>query len=112
MSLSCDRGLSWRTDDDTLRMGFKGFGEIEEAIVIKDRDTGRSRGFGFVRFANKADAISAMTAKNNTEFDGRYIRVEASNKVNAAGRGRGWGHSTIPHGSNIAAPLHWTGLLL
>ena len=44
-------GLSWDTTDDVLRQAFASFGEITEAKVITDRDTGRSRGFGFVTFA-------------------------------------------------------------
>ncbi|KAJ5884921.1 Nucleotide-binding alpha-beta plait [Penicillium taxi] len=69
-------GLSWHTTDDTLREGFQQFGEIQEAIVVKDRSTLRSRGFGFVRFATDAEADAAMSAMNNQEFDGRVIRVD------------------------------------
>ncbi|KAJ5594135.1 Nucleotide-binding alpha-beta plait [Penicillium hispanicum] len=69
-------GLSWHTNDDTLREGFQQFGEIQEAIVVKDRATLRSRGFGFVRFATEAEADAAMSAMNNQEFDGRVIRVD------------------------------------
>ncbi|KAJ5639339.1 Nucleotide-binding alpha-beta plait [Penicillium longicatenatum] len=69
-------GLSWHTNDDTLREGFQQFGEIQEAIVVKDRATLRSRGFGFVRFATDAEADAAMSAMNNVEFDGRTIRVD------------------------------------
>ncbi|KAJ5197922.1 Nucleotide-binding alpha-beta plait [Penicillium cinerascens] len=69
-------GLSWHTDDDTLRNGFEQYGEIQEAIVVKDRATLRSRGFGFVRFATEAEADAAMSAMNNQEFDGRVIRVD------------------------------------
>ncbi|KAJ5909680.1 Nucleotide-binding alpha-beta plait [Penicillium tannophilum] len=69
-------GLSWHTNDDTLREGFQKFGEIQEAIVVKDRATLRSRGFGFVRFATDAEADAAMNEMNNVEFDGRTIRVD------------------------------------
>ncbi|KAJ5455084.1 Nucleotide-bindingalpha-beta plait [Penicillium sp. IBT 31633x] len=69
-------GLSWHTSDDTLREGFQQFGEIQEAIVVKDRATLRSRGFGFVRFATDAEADAAMNSMNNQEFDGRVIRVD------------------------------------
>jgi RNA recognition motif-containing protein len=69
-------GLSWHTNDDTLREGFQQFGEIQEAIVVKDRATLRSRGFGFVRFATDAEADAALSAMNNQEFDGRVIRVD------------------------------------
>jgi len=69
-------GLAWHTDDTTLRTKFEEFGTVEEAVVVKDRDTGRSRGFGFVRFAQEGEAESAISAMNNVEFDGRTIRVD------------------------------------
>jgi len=69
-------GLAWHTDDQTLRQKFEEFGQVEEAIVVKDRDTGRSRGFGFVRFATEDDADKAQQGMNNIEFDGRTIRVD------------------------------------
>ncbi|MCJ1331488.1 hypothetical protein MMC10_008179 [Thelotrema lepadinum] len=81
-------GLAWHTDDVTLRGKFEEFGQVEEAIVVKDRDTGRSRGFGFVRFASESDAGAAMQAMNNVEFDGRTIRVD---KASAGGGGGGGG---------------------
>ncbi|RMZ90800.1 hypothetical protein DV736_g1972, partial [Chaetothyriales sp. CBS 134916] len=69
-------GLAWHTTDETLRQGFEPFGTVEEAVVVKDRDTNRSRGFGFVRFASRAEADAAREQMNNTEFDGRIIRVD------------------------------------
>ncbi|EYE99272.1 RNA recognition motif domain-containing protein [Aspergillus ruber CBS 135680] len=69
-------GLSWHTTDESLRAGFEQFGAVDEAIVVKDRDSFRSRGFGFVRFAAEEDADAAMNALNNQEFDGRTIRVD------------------------------------
>ncbi|TKX27277.1 RNA recognition motif-containing protein 1 [Elsinoe australis] len=83
-------GLAWHTDDTTLRTKFEEFGQVDEAVVVKDRDTGRSRGFGFVRFANEADADKAIDAMNNVEFDGRQIRVDkASERSGPPGGGRG-----------------------
>ncbi|KAE8144530.1 hypothetical protein BDV25DRAFT_166620 [Aspergillus avenaceus] len=73
-------GLSWHTTDDALREGFSQFGTIEEAIVVKDRDTGRSRGFGFVRFSTPQEAEAARDNMNNTEFDGRVIRVDMASE--------------------------------
>ncbi|KAF3492163.1 RNA-binding domain-containing protein [Arthroderma uncinatum] len=61
-------GLAWHTTDETLRAGFQPYGSIEEAIVVKDRDTLRSRGFGFVRFSNSGEADAAMEAMNNQEY--------------------------------------------
>jgi len=83
-------GLAWHTDDATLRSKFEEFGNVEEAVVVKDRDTGRSRGFGFVRYAQEAEAEAAISAMNNVEFDGRQIRVDkASDKSNSRGPGGG-----------------------
>lgn len=86
-------GLSWHTSDDTLREGFRQFGEIQEAIVVKDRATLRSRGFGFVRFATDAEADAALAAMNNQEFDGRVIRVDKAfdrpNRPDGGFQGRG-----------------------
>lgn len=83
-------GLAWHTDDATLRQKFEEFGQVEEAVVVKDRDTGRSRGFGFVRFATDAEADTAMQNMNNVEFDGRTVRVDkASDRAGGGGGGGG-----------------------
>ncbi|KKZ67086.1 hypothetical protein EMCG_07257 [[Emmonsia] crescens] len=82
-------GLAWHTTDDTLRAGFEKYGTIEEAIVVKDRDTNRSRGFGFVRFASDAEADAAMNAMSNQEFDGRVIRVDKASDRSSAPRNEG-----------------------
>jgi len=85
-------GLAWHTDDQTLRTKFEEFGQVEEAVVVKDRDTGRSRGFGFVRFATEQEAEGAINAMNNVEFDGRQIRVDkASERERGGGGGFGGG---------------------
>ncbi len=60
-------GLPWSVTSDALRELFAQYGEITEAIVINDRDTGRSKGFGFVTFASEADAQKAL------EMDGKQI---------------------------------------
>ncbi|KAG9203536.1 hypothetical protein G6514_002554 [Epicoccum nigrum] len=84
-------GLAWHTDDSTLRQKFEEFGQVEEAVVVKDRDTGRSRGFGFVRFASDAEADTAMQNMNNIEFDGRTIRVDKASERAGGGGGGGGG---------------------
>ncbi|KAI5786360.1 hypothetical protein DFH27DRAFT_487274, partial [Peziza echinospora] len=85
-----DSGLAWHTDDVALRTKFEEFGTVEEAVVVKDRDTGRSRGFGFVRFASDDEATAAMNAMNDQEFDGRRIRVDKATDRGAGGRIRWW----------------------
>ena len=69
-------GLSWGTTDDGLKAAFDKFGEIVEAKVVLDRDTGRSRGFGFVTFADDAAATKAAEEMNGAELDGRNLRVD------------------------------------
>ncbi|KAI9805417.1 MAG: hypothetical protein M1825_000668 [Sarcosagium campestre] len=91
-------GLAWHTDENTLRTKFEEFGAVEEAVVVKDRDTGRSRGFGFVRFSQEPDADAAIAAMNNVEFDGRSIRVDKAAERGAGGGGGGGGYSRGPPG--------------
>ena len=68
--------LSWNTTDDGLYQAFSAFGDVTEAKVITDRDTGRSRGFGFVTFSDDEAAGKAIAAMNGSELDGRTIRVD------------------------------------
>jgi len=82
-------GLAWHTDEAALRARFEEFGAVEEAVVVKDRDTGRSRGFGFVRYTQEQDAETAITNMNNVEFDGRTIRVDKASERGAGGGGGG-----------------------
>lgn len=82
-------GLSWGTDDNGLFNAFSAYGNVSEAKVINDRETGRSRGFGFVTFDSADDAAAAIAATDGTELDGRSIRVNlAENKPGGRG-GRG-----------------------
>lgn len=69
-------GLSWGTTDEVLRAAFEPFGEVVEANVVLDRESGRSRGFGFVVFAEDDQASKAIEAMNGAELDGRSIRVD------------------------------------
>ena len=81
-------GLSWGTDDGALKAAFEDHGEITEAVVITDRESGRSRGFGFVTFAEGGDATKAVEAMNGTQLDGRTITVnEARERTGGSGGG-------------------------
>ncbi|KAJ8590948.1 RNA-binding domain-containing protein [Rhizopogon salebrosus TDB-379] len=80
--------LSWNTTDDTLRDAFSEFGQVLDTIVMKDRETGRSRGFGFVTFATGEEADAAIAGLNEQEVDGRRLKV---NLANARGGGGGGG---------------------
>ena len=80
-------GLSWDTNDASLRTAFEPYGEVKEAKVITDRDSGRSRGFGFVTFANAGDADRAIEAQNGAMLDGRTLRVDLAQDKGGGGRG-------------------------
>ncbi len=83
-------GLSWGTTDESLRRAFEAYGEVTEAKVIMDRETGRSRGFGFVTFAQDEHAQAAMAEMDGRQLDGRDIRVsEAEDRGPRPGGGGG-----------------------
>jgi RNA recognition motif-containing protein len=84
-------GLSWGTDDDALRTAFERFGAIDDAKVISDRETGRSRGFGFVTFSSDADAMNAMSEMDGKQLDGRTIKVNEAQERQRDGGGGGGG---------------------
>lgn len=84
-------GLAWATDDSGLRAAFEQYGEVTEAKVITDRDSGRSRGFGFVTFAEEASAASAIEGMNGSELDGRTLKVNEAQERPPRGRGGGRG---------------------
>ena len=81
-------GLAWATDDARLLEAFEQYGEVVEAKVIADRETGRSRGFGFVTFAQADDAQAALEL-NDQELDGRAIRVDVAKERPRQDRGPG-----------------------
>jgi len=67
--------LSFRTDDEELHSVFSEFGEVTSAKVIMDRETNRSRGFGFVEMANDSEGNAAIEALNGADVGGRSLRV-------------------------------------
>ncbi len=74
--------LPWSVDDNTLQQTFEAHGNVVSAKIVKDRDTGRSRGFGFVEMENATDATNAISALNNSELKGRNIVVNKANARN------------------------------
>ncbi len=68
-------GLAWATTDETLKAYFSQLGEVASARIVMERDTGRSRGFGFVEYADDAAGHEAIAKLNGTELDGRAISV-------------------------------------
>ncbi|KAM9329041.1 cold-inducible RNA-binding protein [Gastrophryne carolinensis] len=80
-------GLSFDTDENSLEQVFCKYGQISEVVVVKDRETKRSRGFGFVTFESPDDAKDAMQAMNGKSVDGRQIRVDQAGKSSGDRRG-------------------------
>lgn len=78
------------TSSDTLREVFEQYGEVDSAKVIMDRETGRSRGFGFVEMSNETEGQEAIRELNESQLDGRTIVVkQAEERENRAGGGGG-----------------------
>jgi RNA recognition motif-containing protein len=84
-------GLAWATTDQGLKAAFEAFGEVVDAKVITDRETGRSRGFGFVTFADADSARQALDQMNGQELDGRNLRVDEAQERRGGGGGGGRG---------------------
>ncbi len=83
-------GLPYAVTDQRLEEVFSEHGTVESARVITDRDTGRSRGFGFVEMEAQAEAESAISALNGTDLEGRTLTVnEAKPRENRSGGGGG-----------------------
>ena len=84
-------GLSWDTTDDGLRQAFASHGEISEAKVITDRDSGRSRGFGFVTFDQDEEGKTAISKMDGTNLDGKTIKVNEAQERSPRGGDRSGG---------------------
>lgn len=83
--------LSYNTDDDGLRQAFEQFGAVETAEVVFDRNTNRSRGFGFVEMPDEGEARAAIDGLNEKDLDGRPVRVnEARPKREDSSGGGGY----------------------
>jgi hypothetical protein len=94
--------LSWGTTDEALKDLFSQYGKVESASVITDRETGRSRGFGFVEMENAEDAIHNLNGK---EFQGRHIKVsEATGRRRPKSVGD-YGHSG--YGGSDEGTISW-----
>jgi RNA recognition motif-containing protein len=84
--------LSFNTNEDELRQAFEAYGQVDRVSIMTDRDTGRSRGFGFVEMASSEDGEKAIAALNGAQIGGRTINVnEARPKTERVGGGGGGG---------------------
>jgi cold-inducible RNA-binding protein len=80
--------LDFNTSEDDLRQLFAAYGQVDRVSIMTDRDTGRSRGFGFVEMTNPEEGEKAIAALNNSQVGGRALNVnEARPKVERAGGG-------------------------
>ena len=70
--------LSWNATEGDLQSAFESFGEITEVKIVTDRDTNRSRGFGFVKFASAEEAQLAIKQLDGTDFQGRNLKVSVA----------------------------------
>ena len=84
--------LSYQSGEDDLRELFAQYGEVQKVSIIKDRDSGRSKGFGFVEMADTAAARKAIDALNDQELKGRKLRInEARPREERPSRAGGFG---------------------
>jgi RNA recognition motif-containing protein len=81
--------LSYSTTNDGLQQAFEPFGEVSSARVIMDRDTGKSKGFGFVEMPDDEAAMNAINELNESDLDGRTIVVKEARDDNNRGGGGG-----------------------
>ncbi len=81
--------LNYDTSSEALREAFEQFGEVVSANVITDRETGRSKGYGFVEMADDKDGAAAITALDNSDFDGNTIAVKKAEPRESRGGGGG-----------------------
>ena len=87
-------GLSYNTTDDSLNAAVAQYGTVVSAKVIMDRETGRSRGFGFVEMSTDEEADAVLKATDGQELDGRMVRVSVARPPEnggGGGGGRGFG---------------------
>ncbi|HKY37941.1 MAG TPA: RNA-binding protein, partial [Polyangiaceae bacterium] len=87
--------LSFHTTTDVLRQAFAASGEVTDAHVVTDRETGRSRGFGFITMADEAQAQAAIQAMNGADLDGRPLRVNEAEERPQRGGGGGFGGGDV-----------------
>ena len=81
--------LDFAATEDEIRALFEEFGAVERAAVVRDRDTGRSRGFGFVEMTSNSEADAAINALNGRELKGRALKVNEALPKGEGGRGGG-----------------------
>ncbi len=92
--------LSYETTEEDLQQAFEGFGQVESVNIIKDKYSGRSKGFGFVEMPDKAEAQSAINDLNDTELKGRTLKVNEARPRSETGRGGRGGYGVGRRGGS------------
>lgn len=100
-------GLAFSTSNDRLREVFAQAGSVESASVVTDRDTGQSRGFGFVEMATAEEAAEAVKKFNGQQVDGRTLKVEIANSKGAGGGAGGGGFRSRGGGGGGRGGNRW-----
>lgn len=102
--------LNFRITEDQLRALFEPYGPITDLIILTDRETGRSRGFGFITLADDDKAKQAYADLNQSEFEGRTLVMnEARPRTEGPHQGGGGGHQSRPSNSNAPGYSRSTG---
>ena len=83
--------MSFDTTEEDLRKAFEAHGQVDSVAIITDRDTGRSKGFGFVEMSNDTEAKAAMDSLNDTDLMGRTLKVNEARPRTEGRRGGGGG---------------------
>jgi len=92
--------LSYEATDEDLRTTFEGFGEVESVTIIKDKFSGKSKGFGFVEMPSQEEAQSAVEGLNGHELKGRKLNVNEARPMKSDHRGNKGGKRTGRGGSH------------
>ena len=98
--------LSYQTNESDLREAFEAFGAVSSSAVIKDRETGQSKGFGFVEMPNNAEADAAIKALNGRAINGRNIKVNQAEPRKTLPLSLSYDHRVI-NGADAGAFLTW-----
>ena len=100
--------LSFNTNEDEVRQLFEGYGQVDRVSIMTDRDTGRSRGFGFVEMNSNDDGEKAIAGLNGSQLGGRTINVnEARPKAERVGGGGGGGRDRGGRGGGGGRRDRW-----
>jgi RNA recognition motif-containing protein len=99
--------LPYETNEDDLQILFAEVGAVETVTVMRDRDTGRARGFGFVEMGNEQDAQKAIQALNEKPFGGRTLTVNEARPQEPRGGGGGYGRGNDRGGPRRRTEPRW-----